>query len=423
MAGFMQISSPLTAYRVRTCYPMQEACARGKALFSALSPLDNALLLVQDGRIQWMGAYSPKALPAGMDARHVQDLGEQIMVPAIINAHTHTQLAHLAQKTLWGEGFVPWLKSLIPLLSLPYDSAAIATALQHMQAVGTGYFADFGHGGLGMVAEQAQSMDMEGLLLGEWFGFEDIFTALEYDKAVNLASHLPARMRDIYTAMPQETKDFCTPCVHALYSTAATVVQGVHAWCTKQKQAHKRPFVLHLAEFPEEEELLTQGTGALADLFRGVVVPESWQAPGLHPIDYAAKLGVLTENTLAIHAVHCEQHHVQSLSEARLSVCLCPRSNTHLAVGRAPVASFMQSHVALCLGTDGLTSNTCVDVWQDALYLQEHFSVPGRALLRMLTVNGAQALGVHYAQNSCFFGTLHVGARADWSFVPKAVQI
>ncbi len=423
-------NSSLTAFRVRNCYTMQEPCARGAALQAPLKPLHNALLLAQNGRICWLGAYTPKALPAGLDAKDVQDLGEQDMLPALINAHTHVQLAHLEGKTLWGQGFVPWLKSLIALLSLPYDAKAISQSIRALHEAGTGYFADYGHGGMDIVTAAAQKYAMSGLFLGEWLGFEDAWLEGKYFELsiqeqlhASEAAFLPPRMRTLYDAIPQESKDYCIPCAHALYSTASQLVQKIHAWCSNQKKSHKRPFVLHLAEFSEEVEALTQGTGALVDLFRESVLPKSWKAPGMHPVDFAMDLGVITENTLAVHGVHCEPKHVQAMAQRGASVCLCPRSNAHLAVGQAPVHSYLSSQVNLCLGTDGLSSNTSLDVWQEALYLQKHFSVQGRALLRMLTVNGAFALGVHNTQSDNFFGSLQVGGAARWTFIPPEIQI
>ncbi len=416
----MKEKTPLQAFRVRTCYTMHQDCARGKALLAPLLPLDDALILVQQGRIQWIGAYCPKALPAGLDARHVQDLGDGIMVPAVINAHTHTQLAHMAGKTLWGEGFVPWLTSLIPLLAEPYDKNAIEQSVQAMKRAGTGYFADYGHGGLHLVARAAQEQGLQGLFLGEWIGFQDRWEDTEHAESL---AHLPPRTRAIYAELPEQRQEFCIPCAHALYSTAPATVQAIHAWCSGQSKAHKRPFVMHFAEFAEEVEALVHGAGALVNLFKGKVLPENWRAPGLHPFDYAQKLGLLTENTLAIHAVHCDAKQVQGLGQAGLSVCLCPRSNAYLQVGTAPVELYLQSMVNLCLGTDGLSSNTSLNVWEEAVYLQQHFSVPGKALLRMLTVNGAKALGMHSLQNTNFLGSLAVGGAAQWAFVPHDLQI
>ncbi len=401
----------IQAYRARKCIPMQgEMSARGADLLKPLTSIDDALMLVQDGRVLCVEKYAEKHLPAGMSAHDVHDLGEGTLVPAAVNAHTHVQLSHLAGRTLWGQGFVPWLESLIQQLAVPMDKAAIQKTLEHMRTTGTGYFADYTSGGMHLVAEAAQNVEIEGLLTAEWFGYGDVWQEDEF---------LPSRVRAVQEQLVASFEEQVVPCAHALYSTAAQSVQGAHAWCNKQEAAHKRPFALHLAEFEEEVEALTCGKGALVDLYTPIVLSPQWKAPQCHPVDYAQRLGVLTENTLAVHCVQCEDEHVQTLGEAGLSVCLCPRSNENIAVGKAPVKKFMQSGVNLCLGTDGLTSNIDVDVWNEALFLRNFLDVPFTALLRMLTVNGAHALGVGSQQRKTqAYGCLSKGSPARWHFLP-----
>ncbi len=402
-------SSTLQAYRVRSCIPLQgEAMAKGKALFAPLRRVDDMLLVVQAGTIMHAQKYSAKDVPAGLS---VQDLGEGVLVPAAVNAHTHMQLCAVAKKTVWGQGFVPWLQSLIPLLpktAEDFNAEPLRVALQDgmlaMKQSGTALFADYTGGAMHWVAQMAQKAGLETLLLAEWFGFWEDF---------NQENGIPSRSQEAYAAVPQELREACIPCGHALYSTNALTLQRAKLWC----QERKKTFTLHLAEFPEEEQALTQGTGALVDLYAPHVYPQNWQAPGKAPVDYAAHLGLLDTQTLAIHCVHCSKKDIQTLLQKQVSICLCPRSNAHLAVGTAPVWELAHASLCLCLGTDGLSSNTDVDVWQEALFLHEKHDFPWEALLRMLTVNGVFALG--YSENNKKIGKIEKGACACWTFLPS----
>lgn len=75
----------------------------------------------------------------------------------------------------------------------------------------------------------------------------------------------------------------------------------------------------------------------------------------------------------------------------------------------------MRAGVPLCLGTDGLSSNTDMDVAREALWLVEHGLMPARAALRLLTRNGAAALRRANA------GVLAKGMRAAWAIIPGAL--
>ena len=80
------------------------------------------------------------------------------------------------------------------------------------------------------------------------------------------------------------------------------------------------------------------------------------------------------------------------------------------------VTALAEAGVLLCLGTDGLTSNTDLDVRQEAVALQEQGLSP-EALVRMLTVNGAAALG------RGDLGTLEPGRPARWAVLPNTWEI
>ena len=143
----------------------------------------------------------------------------------------------------------------------------------------------------------------------------------------------------------------------------------------------------------EETELLTEGRGSLYELYKDVVLPPTWKAPRMRPLAFANHLGLLHSNTLAVHGTQLDRQEAQILAANGTMLCLCPRSNANLGVGLPDVHGLMEENVLLCLGTDGLSSNTDVDVCNEALFLRKKMDISPNALIRMLTVNGASALG------------------------------
>ena len=98
-----------------------------------LRKLDDAALVLVDGRVEEVVSWKRCSPPSGA---LVRDLGEVCLAPAVINAHCHLQLSHLAGKTRWGVGFSAWLESLIPHLREPLSREAIAEACEDMVARG-----------------------------------------------------------------------------------------------------------------------------------------------------------------------------------------------------------------------------------------------------------------------------------------------
>lgn len=187
-----------------------------------------------------------------------------------------------------------------------------------------------------------------------------------------------------------EARGQCAVSGHALYSTAPQTLRAALDWCAR----NARPFATHLAESPEEGECLRQGRGALHDMLRERVLPRSWTPPGLGPVEYADRLGLLRPFSLLVHCVQCSARDAALLAARGCSICLCPRSNDFIGVGRAPARVLAGAGALLCLGTDSLASNTDLDLRKELAAARNAWGFSGRAVLRMATVNAARALGL-----------------------------
>lgn len=391
------------ALRARTVYPLtEEAPARGwEALAAPLRAVDNGVVLLRHGIVEAVERW-PADMPAGTEVR---DLGEAAVIPGIINAHCHIQLSWTAGRTRWGQGFTPWLRSLIALLRAqdPQEEkdAAIDGACAALANYGTRHVADFAGQDLTSVDAAAARHDVGITHLCEWFGAKVPF--------IDQRRPWPPRCRRAAATIPGLGRR-CAPAGHALYSTDEDVLRDAHAFC----KAMDRPFALHLAENEEEMRLLELGDGPLWELYAGTVLPRDRQAPHMRPVAWARALGLLGAGTLAVHCVHVDAAEAALLAHTGTAVCLCPRSNANLAVGVAPVEMLAHAGVLLCLGTDGLSSNSDLDVRKEAVALRQRWGLPAEALIRMLTVNGVAALRLDDR-----LGRLYPGSPAGVAVLPE----
>jgi cytosine/adenosine deaminase-related metal-dependent hydrolase len=176
---------------------------------------------------------------------------------------------------------------------------------------------------------------------------------------------------------------------------------------------------MHLAEHAGEVDLLTTGRGEFAEFLRGRLFPATYSPPGQSPIAYAHHLGLLDEQTLAVHCVHINQQEIQLLAQKMVHVCLCPRSNAYINCGRAPAEDLYAAGVRISLGTDGLSSNDDLNLWNEASYLAGIWqgNLCLTELTAMITINPAQALGLDRIA-----GNLQPGKIDRFSLVPKDLQ-
>jgi 5-methylthioadenosine/S-adenosylhomocysteine deaminase len=120
------------------------------------------------------------------------------------------------------------------------------------------------------------------------------------------------------------------------------------------------------------------------------------------PLERLHQLGQLGPNFIGVHAVHLNEEDLQLLASTGSSVAHCPTSNLKLASGFAPVARMRQLGVNVGLGTDGAASNNRLDLFGEMRLTSllakgltgDASALPAHEILRMATLNAANALGL-----------------------------
>ncbi len=157
------------------------------------------------------------------------------------------------------------------------------------------------------------------------------------------------------------------------------------------------PFVIHLSETQDE-------------------VAQIRERYGVTPAGYLAEQGVLRPNLLACHCVHLTPEDMALLKEFDVKVSHNPESNMKLASGIAPIPELLREGVTVGLGTDGCASNNDLDLFMEMdmaaklhkVHTLDPTVMDARTVLRMATIDGARALGLDEQ-----IGSLEKGKRAD----------
>ena len=156
-------------------------------------------------------------------------------------------------------------------------------------------------------------------------------------------------------------------------------------------------FQVHLAE--------TRGEGEATGLDGGIT-----------PVAWLAGLGVLDENTLAVHAVWADAMDIGVLADHGAMISHNPDSNMKLASGVAPVMEMLAAGLTVGIGTDGCASNNNLDMISamgtaarlHKAALLDPTVMDAKTVIRMATIEGARALGL-----SDRIGSIEAGKEAD----------
>ena len=145
-------------------------------------------------------------------------------------------------------------------------------------------------------------------------------------------------------------------------------------------------------------------------------VVASRQLHGLTTIGYAAQAGLLDVEVLGAHCIWLSDHDIELLAEHGVRVAHNPVANMILGSGVCPVRRLQAAGIPVGIGTDGPASNDAQDMLEaikTAALLQKVDRLDPTAMtapevLRMATIEGARALGLHEVT-----GSLEPGKDAD----------
>jgi 5-methylthioadenosine/S-adenosylhomocysteine deaminase len=137
---------------------------------------------------------------------------------------------------------------------------------------------------------------------------------------------------------------------------------------------------------------------------------------GMPVIPYVKKQNLFDAKVLAAHCVHVDEGEMYTLKHHKAGVAHNPSSNLKLASGFAPVSKMIEIGLNVGIGTDGPASNNDLDMFEEirlAAFLAkgstgDPTAIPAPTALAMATRLGANALHLGHLT-----GSLEAGKRAD----------
>ncbi len=363
--------------------------------------LTNAILLTMDGE---MRQYTPGALVIRGDsivdlgpqerllaeytAREKVDCGGKVLMPGLINAHTHvpmTLLRGLADDLrldVWLMGYMmpverefvtPEFVRLGTLLACAELIRSGVTTFNDMY-----YFEE-------EVAKAAAEAGMRAVCAQTVLKFPAP-DAASFEDSMAYARDFIRRWKDHPLIVPAIAP-------HAPYTCTDEILRA-----TAQLAAEfDVPLHIHLAETAQERENMRQE--------RGMPV-----------IPYVKKQGLFEAKVIAAHCVHIDVGEMHTLQHAGAGVAHNPSSNLKLASGFAPVTKMLEIGLNVGIGTDGPASNNDLDMFEEmrlAAFIakavtNDPTALPAPTVLALATRIGAQALHIGHLT-----GSLEPGKRAD----------
>lgn len=345
---------------------------------------ENASIAIDNGIILEVGPH--QHMLQTWQPSKVKDLGKVLIMPGLVNAHTHSAMTYL-------RGFaddmplMEWLHNCIfPVEQhISEDIVYYGSLLGYAEMLRTGTI-----GCIDMyLIEKAflRAADTAGI---RCLGGQVIFAfpsphCADYHAALEQAREHAALYRD-----HKRVNIAINP--HSVYTTNRELL----AACRDTAEELQLPLHIHLAESPSETAQCL----------------EQW---GTRPVPFCDDLGLLTQNTTLAHVVDVNGEDLDILARSGACVAHNVSSNMKLASGIAPVPAMLARHIPVALGSDGAASNNRLNIFTEMgrtallhkVAHQDPTCLPAQSVLDMATLGGARAM------HDTRLGQLVAGAPAD----------
>lgn len=346
----------------------------------------NAEIVVRDGLI---AELKPMAAPP-------EGGGTTIVLPGLVNAHTHLDLSTL-RIPVTAKKPVDWLHRVVQARTQdqPGDAAQrIHAGVLELLDFGVTLVGDISSGGL--TSELFPTLPMWGVVFHEILGLSDARGNHFWQQMIKRLHECPATDNWQWGISP-----------HAPYSTHRQLIEAA-------ARLDIGPVCIHLAEFSCEKSLLEENSGELARFLQEINL---WHPANLAPhwewIRWKLRRA---SQAIYVHANYLPRtpdfHHNEA-------VIYCPR--THQAFGhpKYPLSELLQAQVTVALGTDSHASTPNLDPLAEACLVRQQFpDIPPEMILQMITRWGAEMLG--FAHRT---GSLEVGKSADLVMIQAPTRL
>lgn len=323
--------------------------------------------------------------PAGFAADKVIDGTDKLVIPGLINCHTHSYMSFM-RNVADDLSFMDWLFGTIdPIEQQMTDEDTYwgaNLAIIEMMKSGTTCFNDM-QMNIHQTTRAVKESGMRAVICRGLVGSGN-------DEAGQ------SRLRQAY-----EERDAAKDCdrltfklgPHAPYTCDDEFLKIVAAEAKKENMG----IHVHLSESESE-------------------ISQIQEKYGCTPIALAEKCGIFDVPAIAAHCVQVTDEDIAILKRKNVSVVTNPASNMKLGNGFAPIAKMLDAGVNVCLGTDGAASNNCLNMFHELSLLtlihkgtgKTPQCVSAKEGFRIATINGAKALGLEKE-----IGSIELGKKAD----------
>jgi aminodeoxyfutalosine deaminase len=308
------------------------------------------------------------------------------IIPGMINTHCHLELSHMYGKVGTGTGLIPFITSVVTQRNVDPEiiSDCIAKADNDMYQAGIVAVGDISNTLDTIITKSISSL--------KYHSFIEMFDFLQEENANSEFE----KYESVFSKFSENLKpsDKVSRVPHAPYSVSKNLFSKINK---KNSGLNNITISIHNQETPPEMELFEKGSGSFYAFYEKFGIDLSrFIHDGKSSIHYALENLDKELRTLFVHNTLTTKEDIQAAKEKIKNAfwCSCPNANLYIENRLPNYKNFLESDAKVTLGTDSLTSNWQLSIWEEMKTISKYQSyVPFETLLTWATLNGAEALG------------------------------
>jgi cytosine/adenosine deaminase-related metal-dependent hydrolase len=320
-----------------------------------------------------------------------------IIVPGFVNAHCHLELSHMLGKADTGTGLIPFLKNVVNFRDIEEEviKTAITQADQEMYTNGIVAVGD--------ISNKTDTFFTKSKSQIRYYTFVEMFDFMQDE----LVDQFFSRYKKVFDQAPQA----CSVVPHAPYTVSRALFERIN----RLNQGIKSVSI-HNQETSAENLLFEKKQGPFLSFYEAFGFSLDKFIPiGKTSIHYALSALDKKHKYLFVHNTTSNLADIRTAQgwSDQIYWVTCPNANLYIENKLPDYSLFINEDAKVCIGTDSLTSNWQLSIFEEMKTIAKYQSfIPTESLIRWATLNGAKALGFDDT-----LGSIQIGKRPGLNLI------
>lgn len=336
-------------------------------------PIENGIIVIDDDKILEVDHVEN----IQREVNETIDLGNSIVFPGFVNAHTHLEHDIPEIKATDFYSYLRLIRSQNLLVGEKEKAGIVEKNIEECHRLGTIALADFSNRGVSY--DPITKSHLFARIFHEISGFKDSQAASIFCDYQNLIKE---------SIINKNVTKHLAP----------SAPWALSPQLLKEVEINERHIAIHMNMVDAENEFFLNGTGKIKQFLLALEDYDyGWKVPRVTSTRYFFNNHFFAKHNILVHMIHVDESDIDAIKKfsTKVNICFCPRMSESLDMGHSPILMFQEKGLNICIGTESKAAVPDLDMRKEIRFCITQYGVSPEAAIKFATLNGAYAIGFH----------------------------